>query len=131
MKVIENLKAAVVLNPQIVVPKSEVKTAKGLTEPMLAAFGLTRKDLKRLERKGLAIRAYTQNIFPPREDEKAPDGKSAWAIVPVVYTDHFQTSQGYDRKVKRLEDESRPRYWYRGKGHQVKWIIFAEALNAA
>lgn len=127
---VRSLRDAVLLNPQILVPKAEVRKARGVTERALADLGVSRKDLKRLERMGLAIRAYTQNMFPPKEDETAPDGKSAWAEVPILYTDEYQDSRGYTRKQQRIEMERRPRYWYRGKGHELRWVIFAEALNA-
>lgn len=42
----------------IAVSKAELEQATGKTEEQMAAIGLSRNDLKKLERKGLALRGY-------------------------------------------------------------------------
>lgn len=112
---------AIAKDPTIVVSKENVRTHQGCTPEQLEALGLGKKELLRLSRLGLALKAHTTNIFPPKEDEE-----NAWAEVPVVYYDEFVDSRGYERRTKRIEIERRPRYWYRGKGMRTRWILLAE-----
>lgn len=120
-KALEAYRDAVKSNPEIVTTKDNVRNHPGNTEEQLEALGLTPRHLLRLSRMGLALKGYTQNIYPPKEDEK-----DAWAEVPVVYTDDFVDDRGYERTQKRVEVEKRPRYWYRGKGMRTRWILFQE-----
>lgn len=104
--------------PQYITSKDEINATKGYSDLDLKSIGLSTKDLKKLERLGKIIRAYTQNIFSPKQENT-----KAWAEVPVVYYDVYQDSRKYVRRVKRVEMELRPKYWLRGKGTQRRWIL--------
>lgn len=58
-----------------VVAKSRIQEATGVTEDYLLNLGLTKGDLLKLERHGMAIRAYTQNTWDT--GEKLPNGAEA------------------------------------------------------
>jgi hypothetical protein len=113
--------------PAILTPPEKVRESKGFSLESLEAWGLTKSDLIRLERMGRAVRGYTPNIFPPNEK----DGEAAWLNVEVTYKDHYVDARGYDRHTKRTEVERRPRFWYRGKGMRVRWVLIAEVANAS
>jgi hypothetical protein len=61
-------------------------------------LGLSKADLKRLERAGMALRGYSQNVFLP--GQKMPNGTLV---------------------------EDKPGVTYRGKGHHALWIIVADS----
>lgn len=55
---LERLRLAVGQDPSIIVHESKIEEAKGVPESYLEDLGLTKADLKRLERYGFAIRGY-------------------------------------------------------------------------
>lgn len=69
MSLAARLKAAVEADPSIV--RVPIENGGYLQEHMLK-LGLTKADLKKLEAKGIAYRAYTKNIWVP--GEKMPNG---------------------------------------------------------
>jgi hypothetical protein len=112
---------AIAQKPEIVTTRDNLKDHKGNSMDELEALGLTKQHLLRLQRMGLALKALTPNVFAPKSDEP-----NCWVQVPVEYKDKYQKPNGYVRAEKRVEMELRPRYWYRGKGSRVRWILFAE-----
>jgi hypothetical protein len=54
------VEAALKIDPGIVSGVETVQFHPGRTEEQLAVLGLERKDLKRLEKHGLAVRGYEQ-----------------------------------------------------------------------
>lgn len=51
--------------PNLVVPKNLVGAHAGFTTEYLEAAGLSKQDLKRLERAGVAVRGRTNNFGKP------------------------------------------------------------------
>ena len=54
----EKLSSALLLDPDIIIDRSEYQEYTGSTERYLVSLGLTRSDLKKLERVGRAVRGY-------------------------------------------------------------------------
>lgn len=67
------LTEAINADPAIITTRDLIMTHPGNIPENLGRLGLTKQHLRRLERMGLAIRAYTKNIWLP--GESAPDGK--------------------------------------------------------
>lgn len=61
------VQAAITKDPKIVVHESDANLHPGFTEEYMDAAGLNRSDLKRLERKGLALRGYSKNVWTAGE----------------------------------------------------------------
>lgn len=61
------------LNPKLAVTEKELLSSTGFEEAYFEHFGLTRRDLKNLEKLGLALRGYPKNIYLP--GERLPTGK--------------------------------------------------------
>lgn len=59
---VERLEKALKINPGLATFRDDLANAKGYPLPFLEALGLTKMDLKKLERAGFALRGYTQNI---------------------------------------------------------------------
>lgn len=58
MGLFERLETALKVNPNLVTHVSEVEKAEGFSLEQLEGLGLTKPDMLRLERAGLALRAY-------------------------------------------------------------------------
>lgn len=58
MRLDEKVRLALGQDSTIAVTRAELETAEGKTEAYLDSLGLSRTDLKRLERKGFALRGY-------------------------------------------------------------------------
>lgn len=56
----------------IVVSRDKLHEHKGFTQPYMESLGLSKVDLKKLERHGLAARGYTKNTYT--EGDKLPNG---------------------------------------------------------
>lgn len=93
----QRLEAALIKDNTIVVDKKEVGTCKGFSEQYLGELGITKADLKRLERAGMALKGLTQNIFT--KGQSMPNGK-------IVEDNDFVS--------------------YRGDGHRKRWILIAK-----
>jgi len=57
-RLVDVVKNALHEDNTIAVSKAELEQATGKTEAQMAAVGLSRNDLKKLERKGLELRGY-------------------------------------------------------------------------
>ena len=80
----------------------------GFSEAWFEGRGITRNELKVLERMGLAVRGYTKNYWEsgdehPTTGEPIPMGKSRFA--------------GQEFEFKKQ---------YRGKGSKVVWVLMQE-----
>lgn len=71
----ERLEMALKARPGLATFRDEVGKAKGFPMGYLEALGLTKQDMKRLERSGYALRGYTKNVWTP--GETLPNGKEA------------------------------------------------------
>lgn len=74
-KLDERVKNAISMDASIVVSRDSIESAEGRSEEQLGNLGLSRTDLKWLERKGLAVRAYTSNggiIYMDKEGKMLP-----------------------------------------------------------
>lgn len=62
LKLLELVKDALAQDKEIVVSRTKLQTetCKGFTQPYMESLGLTKVDLKLLERKGLAARGYAK-----------------------------------------------------------------------
>lgn len=72
-RLVDRVKRALEINKNIAVDISELGTARGFTQNEMAELGLSKVDLKKLERKGLAARGYTKNTWGA--GETLPSGK--------------------------------------------------------
>lgn len=61
MSLFNRLKEALHQDNSITCTKEELNMAKGFSTEYLESLGLRKADLKKLERKGLAVRGYTQS----------------------------------------------------------------------
>lgn len=59
----ERVQNAIKTNPEIISSWENLDSATGHTTAEMEALGLGKQDLKWLERKGLAVRAYTANGY--------------------------------------------------------------------
>lgn len=109
---LERVKVACERNPSIVVPLAELENSLGFGEEHFEWLGLSKADLKKLSRTGLAVRAYTKNIWLP--GEIMPNGK----VAPGAY------AEVPDRVTKEMV--SAPTSTMRGSGHRVRWILIAQ-----
>jgi hypothetical protein len=57
----ERVAKAIYLDNTAVVSRSELATAEGLSEVKFTYLGLSKQDLKRLERAGVAVRGYQKH----------------------------------------------------------------------
>ena len=109
MTLYERMQKAISINPKIIVDINKLDTAEGTAEWLLADLGLSRNDLKELERNYLAIRGY----FPRRATgflsrSMRMRGKRRGHKRPVEsYPKEF-----FDRKVA-------PKH----SGFEVRWVI--------
>lgn len=68
-RLFEKLKAAIEADPEVIVPKDKLGESEGYNLAYWDVLGLSKTDMKKLERKGLAIRGYTprgskSKLFP-------------------------------------------------------------------
>jgi hypothetical protein len=112
-------------NPKIASFKSELKTHQGTSLEDIEKLGLNKKDLLRLSRLGLAVKAYTRNFFDPPADNEA-----AWYEADITYKDAFIDSRGYVKYEKRVEKEKRPKYRHTGSGMRARWILIVPNFGA-
>lgn len=118
------LEEAIAKDPKIAATVDQISEHPGVTPEYLQTLGLSEVDLKKLERKGLAIRAYTKNIYFP--GDPMPNGKTydcEKVSVPVLKSETILNDKGYERIVKYVDMEERPIYHYRGNGSKVVWIL--------
>lgn len=66
-KLHDKVKAALETDNSIVVSREELGKHPGFTQKYMEELGLSKVDLKKLERKGLAVRGYTKNTWNPGE----------------------------------------------------------------
>lgn len=59
-RLIDVVQKALAADPKIAVDKAELEHSSGHTEDYMQSIGLTRNDLKKLERQGLAMRGYAK-----------------------------------------------------------------------
>lgn len=72
-KLKERIEKALQANPNIVVSPKDIENTLGFELEYLESLGITKSDLKRLERHGLAVRGYTNNgrgLFFNKEKNK-------------------------------------------------------------
>ncbi len=72
------LEAALKANNKLTTFRDQVANSPGFPEAYLLNMGLTKSDLLRLERSGMALRGYTKNAWA--KGEELPSGK----IAPVT-----------------------------------------------
>ena len=66
----------------IVVPENRIMHHQGFSEQYMQEVGLLRTDLKKLERKGLAFRAYMPRPPRPNQLKKMHSGyETRWMLV--------------------------------------------------
>ena len=85
----------------IVVRPEEAHLHPGFSTDYLESLGISKMDLKLLERIGFAYRGYTKNVWLP--GETMPNGKS----------------------VPNDEDSIKHGLRFHGPGHRVRWILVA------
>lgn len=109
---------AIERDPSVGSLQEGLKDHKGVPLEHMETLGLSKKELRRLIRLGLAVKGYTRNFFdPPETDEKA------WIEVPITYKDAYQHPNGYVRYEKRVEMEKRPLYRKHGQGMRARYIL--------
>lgn len=57
-KLFEKVKAAIEADPKVIIPKDKLSETTGYPLSYWDILGLSKTDMKKLERKGLAIRGY-------------------------------------------------------------------------
>jgi hypothetical protein len=94
----DRLRLALSQDQNIVVSAEEALTHPGFPVDHFEELGLTKTDLKKLNRIGAALRGYTKNVWLP--GETMPNG----VTVPT----------------------DKPGIQYRGNGHRVRWVLIAK-----
>ncbi len=122
-KLVNRYEKFITEHPQLASTKEDVKVTSGNTTQALLLLGWNKKELNRLVKLKHVIKAYTKNIFEPKEDELDKDGQSAWAEVPVIKYNEYVNERGYRRREKYVDKELKPRYRYYGNGREVRWIL--------
>ena len=74
MNLHDRVKRALEQDNTLVTDWDKLSKAKGFTEDYLNFLGLTKSDLKTLERHGMAVRGHTQNVF--MAGDSLPNGKT-------------------------------------------------------
>jgi len=124
MRVINKLLEIAEKHPEILVKKEDLSKAEGFSLPYYKSIGLGKNDLRRLERLGVAIRGYSQNIWV--SGDTLPNGKvvpGEMAIVEVEKTKQYLDTRKYVRTMKYTEEVKVPQMSVRGNGHKPLWII--------
>lgn len=65
LALLHKYRKAIELNSNLGTPRSQAHLHPGHSEAYYELFGLSRKDLKNLERLGCAVRGYTNNYWGP------------------------------------------------------------------
>lgn len=77
----QRIKAAIEADPSIIIHQDDVETTVGFEVSHFEALGLTRTDLKKLVRAGLAIRGYLMRS----NDMRKPAGYAVrYALVTTI-----------------------------------------------
>jgi hypothetical protein len=84
MSIWTRLREAITSDPSIIREESQVVPHSGFRQDYLESLGLKKSDLKKLERGGMALRAYSKNCW--LAGETLPNGKTVeegkWAKGP-------------------------------------------------
>lgn len=128
----QRLRKAIEEDPGIICARKDVHKHPGVAESHLEWLGLSRNDLKRLERFGLALRAYTKNVWLP--GEVLPNGKVAdggYTTLSVRSPVTYSTGRGSNmsKRSSEMYDIQVPNKTYRGSGSRLRWVIFVETQN--
>ncbi len=111
-------------DPKICCTPPELDNHPGSSTEYLNSLGLSKRDLKALERMGFAIRGRTKNVWV--SGETAPNGQvvgGALVPTPMRLKRPYRTPQGYIKWTSSLEDVNVPSKTLRGSGSRLRWII--------
>lgn len=110
-KIVERIQLAIGQNPSILVHRKDLYSSEGFSEDYLVSLGLTRSDLKRLERGGLAVRGRTDNgsIVPIYNAKEEVVGykrafKSGSRVRWILIADRGEDGQGTDVGRNKISD---------------------------
>lgn len=124
----DRVREAVEHDPGICVTRAQAGTHKGFSDAYMEAHGLELQDLKRLERKGLALRGYTKNVWLPGERTKNVQEHEKDYVKDIVYdkvtvqvAPHTYRSRQVPRAILK------PVYTERGPGSRRMWVLLKEA----
>lgn len=80
-RLIDVVKKALEQDNTLAASKGELEKAVGHTEEYLAYLGLSRNDLKKLERQGLALRGYAQEVKKTALGRTVKGDSVRWILV--------------------------------------------------
>jgi hypothetical protein len=127
LSLIEKVRLALGQDSSIFTSEKDIDKCEPKTTEYMSQLGLEKTDLKKLERKGLALRFYTKNVWLPGEE--MPSGKvskGTYAKVEVEEKTPYTDARGYTRFKRSKVVKPFPDITTRGQGHHVMWILLAK-----
>lgn len=127
---VEKINFALSKEPNLLVPRQDTFKHQGYPESYFDALGITRSDLKRMERIGFALRGYTKNAWFP--GDIMPNGRPApgeWSVLDIKGRVAYKDIRGYTRYMEAFNETKIPSQVWRGRGHEVRWVLVAPVAH--
>jgi hypothetical protein len=101
----ERVAKAIYLDNTAVVSRNELTTAEGLSEVSFNNLGLSKQDLKRLERAGVAIRGYSKHM--KGSIHRGSELKRVWVLVKENENEQTETRSS-GTEIRETDSISEP-----------------------